>query len=162
MRIVRCGTSSYARVTAAAGHGCTAKVQWPNGQLLSHRASFASGFDLCHSAVSGDPVTLFTARQGLRVEVQAAGSSRRYSGVLSRPIRMCDNGNVLWEVLKEGGSKGKSRRSIKGKSKGRRKRNSKGSEVEVEVGVADCDPPMWVSRGQVSAQVTYALGAELK
>ncbi len=118
---------------------CTAKVQWPNGQILSHRASSASGFDLCHSAVRGDPVTLFTARQGLRVEVQA-GSSRWYGGVLSRPLKMCDNGNVQWEVFKEGN----------------------GKAVKVEVGVAPCNPLMRVSRGRVTAQLVGAVGVGFK
>ncbi len=70
---------------------------WPNGQRLWHRTSPAHGYDLCYSARPGDPVTLFTAREGLKVETTAAGGARVLLGVLVRPERVHSEA-VLWEV----------------------------------------------------------------
>ncbi len=68
-------------------------MHWPSGQLLPHRASPIDGYDLCYSARPGDPVTLFTARQGLRVEL---GQGIR--GVLVVPLELHDDG-VVWRVI---------------------------------------------------------------
>ncbi len=65
-------------------------MEWPNGQTIRHRASPAHGYDLCYSARPGDPVTLFTARQGLRV---IAGPMEL--GVLVRPLWLSQDG-VMW------------------------------------------------------------------
>ncbi len=69
-------------------------MKWPNGQLLHHRASPASGYDLCYSARPGDPVTLFTAREGLRVKMVEGGEE----GVLVEPIQVFPGNVVEWYV----------------------------------------------------------------
>ncbi len=71
-------------------------VKWPNGQMLRHFASLVFGCDLCYSARPGDPVTLFTAREGLKVETTAAGGAS-VPGVLVRPERIRGHA-VLWQV----------------------------------------------------------------
>ncbi len=79
--------------------GCV-PVKWRNGQRLWHRASPASGYDLCYSAWVHDPVTLFTAREGLQVETTAAGGARvlvHHVGELVRPEGIRGNA-VLWQV----------------------------------------------------------------
>lgn len=72
-------------------------VQWPNGQTVRHRASPDHGYDLCYSARPGDPVTFYTARQGLRVQPKYGGAQ----GVLVRPDRV-DSDGVWWMVVFEG------------------------------------------------------------
>ncbi len=67
-------------------------MQWPNGQLLHHHASPAFGCDLCYSARPGDPVTLFTAREGLGV-----ATTDGVLGMLVRPERIRGHA-VLWQV----------------------------------------------------------------
>ncbi len=66
-------------------------MQWPDGKLLHHRASPAHGYDLCYSARPGNPVTLLTARQGLRFTAQSVEL-----GVLLRPVATCSDGFVVW------------------------------------------------------------------
>ncbi len=72
-------------------------MYWPNGQRVWHRTSPAHGYDLCYSARPGDPVTLFTAREGLKVETTAAGGARVLLGVLVRPEGIRGQA-VLWQV----------------------------------------------------------------
>ncbi len=81
---------AYTRTVAAHASGLL-PVEWPNGQLLHHRASPINGYDLCYSAWPGDPVTLFTARQGLRVDL--GGGVR---GTLDVPMR------VYWGIARWG------------------------------------------------------------
>ncbi len=68
------------------------QVQWPNGQLLHHRASPNNGYDLCYSARPGDPVTLFTAREGLGVDLGGG-----VKGTLRTPSCLYNDG-VEWLV----------------------------------------------------------------
>ncbi len=70
-------------------------VQWPNGQLMHHRASPADGYDLCYSARPGDPVTLFTARRGLKVDMGGG-----VKGTLHKAMRLHKDG-VEWYVVSD-------------------------------------------------------------
>ncbi len=70
-------------------------MRWPDGQLVHHRASPIDGYDLCYSARPGDPVTLFTARQGLRVEMGVG-----VRGTLDKPLRLRDH-SVEWNVISD-------------------------------------------------------------
>ncbi len=71
-------------------------MEWPNGQMLHHYACPIGGYDLCYSARPGDPVTLFTAREGLKV-----ATSDGVLGVLVRPERVHGQA-VLWQVKLSG------------------------------------------------------------
>ncbi len=71
-------------------------MDWPNGISARHHASPVDGYDLCYSARPGDPVTLFTARQGLRVQM-ADVDDYHGSGVLLKPVAVSADG-VVWSV----------------------------------------------------------------
>ncbi len=78
-------------------------MQWPNGQLMHHRACPAHGYDLCYSAQAGESVTLFTAREGLRVRMYGGGEE----GVLVQPMEVspASGGGVVWLVDFSGGDR---------------------------------------------------------
>ncbi len=104
-------------------------MEWPNGQLLHHHASPRDGYDLCYSARPGDPVTLFTARQGLRVAVVRGGAQ----GVLVRP-KGVSQGDIMWQV--EFGEKKKRPDIILYDASGRH--NSSASILASELQVGGC------------------------
>ncbi len=72
-------------------------ADWTNGTTVRHHASPANGYDLCYSARPGDPVTLFTARQGQRVHIAGVDKSKG-SGVLLRPQAVLSGYGVVWSV----------------------------------------------------------------
>ncbi len=77
-------------------------MRWPNGQLLHHRACPTHGYDLCYSAQPGESVTLFTARDGLRVRMVNGGEE----GVLVQPVEISPaSDGVVWRVVFSGGDR---------------------------------------------------------
>ncbi len=84
-------------------------VLWPSHQLARYRASTQHGFDLNHAARPGEPVSVHTARQGVRV---TRGRDWKWggqdgggrTGVLVRPAELGSEG-VMWVVQwDDGGS----------------------------------------------------------
>ncbi len=96
-------------------------MEWPNGQLVRHSASPVLGYDLCYSARPGSPVTVYTARQGLKVHL--GGTSE---GVLERPLEVQAHWGVTWAVSILGGT-------------------GVESQTVVLVGFRESKPALWVS-----------------
>ncbi len=89
-----------------AGH---VAVLWPSHQLARYRASTQHGFDLNYAARPGEPVSVHTARQGVRVTrgrdwKWGGQDGGRRTGVLVRPAELGSEG-VMWVVQwDDGGS----------------------------------------------------------
>ncbi|KAG2486943.1 hypothetical protein HYH03_014441 [Edaphochlamys debaryana] len=79
-------------------------AMWPNHRLCRYRACPHLGYDLCYTARSGEPVTVYTAQAGLCVvrgpnwQWDGQDSDGAAVGVLLRPSRV-DGQGVWWSVL---------------------------------------------------------------